>query len=464
MSPADRGCPVDHAEEDTNEDGDVSRRHFVRAALAVGGTSALSACVNRYGASSAPGGTSDPASLPTRQFAWNAALPKGPHGNVKIPNHQLILLFDYVGSGAPTEADREQVQATFDSLSRAYQWGTGDEFNPTSTTGLLWLVGYSRSYFDRFAESFPGQIDLARPSTVLEQIGETGATAPTPETYDAFVLLSSDEPQVLLRTEQALLGQFAELNGERMAASLDGVLEVRDRRTGFIGVGRPADRLDVDGVPDNSPTAMGFRSGFKDNQASEDSVAISVSPFADGTTAQISRIALDLDGWYDHGADERVELMFSPDHTEADIGEIGELLAGRSQVSRSQVDSAESDARERGCIGHTQKTAAARDENFEPLLLRRSEGVSTDLGEPGMNFLSLQEGTSDFVETRRAMNGEHLDDEVHAAVDDAKDGIRSYVNVRTRATFLVPPRSSLALPRPRPRTESRTGATGSRSP
>jgi hypothetical protein len=62
-----------------------------------------------------------------------------------------------------------------------------------------------------------------------------------------------------------------------------------------------------------------------------------------------------------------------------------------------------------------------------------------------MNFLSLQRGIEDFVETRRAMNGEHVD----AEVATGNDGIRHYVSVRRRGTFLVPPRRLRALPIPR---------------
>jgi len=56
MGPTDRG---------------VSRRDFVKAAVAIGGTSALSACLDREGAPDLDTGPEDLSALPARQHAWN---------------------------------------------------------------------------------------------------------------------------------------------------------------------------------------------------------------------------------------------------------------------------------------------------------------------------------------------------------------------------------------------------------
>jgi len=278
---------------------------------------------------------------------------------------------------------------------------------------------------------------------------------------------------VLLSAEQALRGEFGTLNGVPVEAALTDAFDVVDRRTGFLGVGRPARAFETVDIPDTSPTAMGYRSGFKDNQATEDRVAIGIGPFADGSTLHVSRLKFDLDTWYDHSETERVHRMFSPEHTPEQVGEIGEHLGGQSRISKESVDRTVEDAREYDMVGHTQKVAAARDRNFEPKLLRRSEGVSTDLDEPAMNFLSLQRHIEAFLEVRRAMNcpahggdfvrreaegGADAEDRgqvppdsgcpAHAEVPEEDNGIDGFIEALTRSTYLVPPRSLRALPTP----------------
>ena len=454
-------CPHGESSVDTSLRATFSRRGFLESALAVGGSGALGACLERTKESDIPRGTADQSALPARQFAWNEWLPRGPHGNPFLPGHQLIVFWNYAGDGTPNTEERAQVERAFRAVEEAYQRGTGDEFNPTSTDGLLYFVGYSRAYFDRYGETLPARLDLQRPGTVLDTLDESAAA----DTYDAVTVLTSDTVPVLLSVEQALRGELETVNGVEMT-SLAGALEPVARRTGFLGRGRPTEELSVDSVPETSPTAMGFKSSFRDNQAGEDTVAIPDGRFADGTTLQVSRLVFDLEaragdsdgrgeqsgdsdgastgGWYDRDREARIELMFSPEHDEERVGDIGERLAGKSQIERKTVENVDRHARREGRVGHTQKVAAARDESFEPRILRRSEGVSTDLSEPSMNFLSLQQGLEDFVETRRAMNGDHLDTEV----SEENDGIRHYVTVRRRGTFIVPPRRLRALPTP----------------
>jgi len=415
----------------------VPRREFLKAALAIGGSSALSACVDREGTVEVPDG--DPASLPERQFAWNAYLPTGRHGNIKLPNHQLLLFLNYRESGPPTSSDREEVEAALKTPERAYQWGTGNEaFSPETTKGLLFFVGYSRAYFDRFEDSLPRGVDFLDPDAVVEELDEEAGV----DDYDAVLLLSSDEVQVLLSAEQALRGRFETLNGVDVEHALTDHFEVADRRTGFLGVGRPAEEFEDVPISENSPTAMGYRSGFKDNQATEDRVSVGVGPFANGSTALVSRIRFDLDSWYDLEESTRVHRMFSPGHTPEEVGEIGEHLGGQSRITQETVERTPEDAREHGSVGHTQKVAMARDDDFKPTILRRSEGVSTDLDVPSMNFSSLQRRIEDFLDVRHAMDG----DECDAEVAEAHDGILDHIEVLTRGTYLVPPRSRRALP------------------
>ena len=448
-------CPVsghggDPADERSGPSPGVDRRAFLKSALAIGGAAALSACVDRTAPLSLPVGPSESAlsSLPDRQFAWNRYLVTDAHGNTALPHHQLLLFLD-VTTENPTAAERRAVEGAFRTLERAFQRGTGGDTSANANDGLLFTVGYAPSYFDRFDESLPASVDLPTPEAVLEEIDEDPSKA---DPYDAMVLLTSDHVQALLSAEMALFGELDELNGVPVEGDLAGAFEKADRRTGFIGKQLPAERLDHP-VPEESPAAMGFKSGFRDNQAGQDRVTIQEGPFAGGTTQHVSKLEFELGSWYERDHADRVELMFSPDHSRDDVGEVGDFLASDSKVTDEVIDSTERHARERGRVGHTQKVARAREDD-SPLILRRSEGVSTDSGTPGLNFTSLQRGIADFVETRTQMNGADLPGDLGPDGDGddvmRENGILDHISVRHRANFLVPPRELRALPPARP--------------
>jgi deferrochelatase/peroxidase EfeB len=420
----------------------------VKAALAIGGSGALSACIQREGMPTVATGPDDPAAVyPERQFAWNDFMVRGGHGDTQLPNHQLILFFDYGCEGAPTAEERDRVAAAFESLERAYQRGNGgvNPYQPggADAKGLLFTVGYAPGYFERFDHDLPESVTLPDPAETLEDVGEDPTTAVD---HEVAVVLSSDEVAVLLSSEQALLGNLETLNGREVTGSLEGVLERVERRTGFVGQGLPHQRLDVEEIPERSPMSMGFKSGFSDNQAPEDRVAIDDGPFADGTLQHVSRLEIDLEAWWgDQDQPERVELMFSPEHTPEDVGDAGERLASQSQIDEADVDRLAADAADHGRVGHTQKVARARDEDFQPKILRRSEGISTGSPTPGFNFSSVQREIDHFVEVRQAMNSEDVD------LPEDEHGILSFLEVHSRGNFLVPPRRHRALPPADPR-------------
>ncbi|MFB6143649.1 MAG: hypothetical protein ABEJ30_09955 [Halorientalis sp.] len=385
-----------------------------------------------------PRGPADPTTLPDRQFAWNQFLPRDVHGNVSLPEHQLLLFFDYTGDGVPTDAERRQVETALRSLERAYQPGNGgaDPYSPAggNASGLLFTVGYAPSHFRRY-DAAPAH-PVPDPSETLARIDEPTDRA---DAHEVGMVLVSDHVTVLLAAEQALLGELDAVNGVSVAASFAGVLDRVERRTGFQGPGEPAEELDEEAVPEASPLSMGFKSNFRDSQATEDRVAIEDGPFAGGTTQHVSRLTIDLDAWYDNSDERRRHQMFSPHHTREEVGEVGNQLGRDSGVTRETVDRVEEDAEDRNLVGHSQKVAAARDDDFEPTILRRSEGVSTDTSAVGFNFTSVQRRIERFVEVRGAMN-ESYD------VPDDRDGIRGYIEATSRANFLVPPRSLRALP------------------
>ena len=419
-------------------DRGISRRAFVKAAVAIGGASALAACTAREDAPDLPQGPNDLSGFPMRQHAWNAVLDLDDADNHLGPRHRVLLYLDYTSDGTPADSDRRTVERAFRNLEHAY---------PRSNDGLLFTASYSEAYFERFEDALPDEVDLAKPEA-LTPFEEPALDAP-----DTVVHLASDYGSVVLGAEQALLGEQDELNGVSIKTTLNGVFERTDRRTGFVGAGLPADNQDVDGIPDSEPVPddaplyMGFKSGFNKNQATEDRVTIQSGPFVGGSVQQISKIQLHLDQWYDQDSrSQRVGKMFCPAHAVSGAVEgVGENLGNSSGMD--DCAPAENAARESGVVGHSQKMVSAR-ENDRPVILRR-DFDSTDGGDAGLHFLSLQRTTSDFTDTREAMNGTDL------AADSAlgqknNNGILQYMTVTNRGNYLVPPREHRALPVPQP--------------
>jgi len=424
----------------------LSRRELVKAAVAIGGSAALSACLDREG-DTPMSPDADPSDRPARQHAWNDALATDDHGNVVPPRHHLLLYLDYAGDGTPTDDDRDRVETALRSLERAF---------PPGADGLLFTTGYAPAYFDRFDASLPESVDLPDPRAL------SSFEDPALDDPDVVVHLASDRGSALLAAEAGLLGESDEVDGVEMETTFEGVFEPASladdgphRRTGFIGDGLPAENQDVSGVPDSepvpedSPLYMGFESGFAKNQASEDRVTIDDGPFAGGTTQHVSKIRLRLDDWYgEQDRDDRVAEMFCPVHAEEGRVEgTGTNLGDSNRVDEECVERIDDHAAEYGRVGHAQKNARIR-EDGSPIILRR-DFDSTDGDEAGLHFLALQEGIGDFVATRSAMNGTDQTDNP-AVRQRVNNGILEYTFVRRRGNFLLPPRARRSLPRPDP--------------
>jgi len=421
----------------------IDRRAFVKSAVAIGGGAALSACLDRGAALDVSRGPEEPtAALPERQHAWNAALPTTDEGNNHHPRHRVLLALDY-GDGTPTDDERATVEAALTGVERAYE---------RSASGLLLTISYSPYYFQRFDDSLPESIDLPEPRAL------SSFEDPDADDTDAILHLASDHGEVVIGAEEALKGELDELNGvSQPDSSLTDVLSVRERRTGFIGDGLPAENQDVDGVPDDEPVPedaplyMGFESAFEGNQPSEDRVTIQEGPFAGATTQQLSTLTLNLKQWYEQDSrDQRVSKMFCPHHAANDVVEgTGENLGTDPQLDDCG-DPMET-ARNEGVVGHGQKMAEVREDD-QPIILRR-DFDSTDQNRAGVHFLSLQRAITDFVDTREAMNGEEI--EGNSAVGQrTNNGILQYIDTVRRGNFLVPPRSLRALPPANPDGEA----------
>ena len=420
--------------------GGISRRAFVKAAVAIGGSTALAACQKREKMPEIPQGPSDLSALSERQHAWNEHLATDAHSNRLAPAHNVVLLLSYVGDGPPTAEDRDTLKTALQSLERAYQRGS---------SGLLFTIGYSPAYFERFDAPLPESVDLPKPKALAP------FEDPMLDQQDIVLHLASDYGQLVLAAEEALFGKRDKLNGVEIQADVADLFEKADRRTGFVGEGLPAENQDVRGIPDSkpvpedSPLYMGFKSGFTKNQASEDRITLQDGPFAGGTTQQLSRIRLQLEQWYEQDSrDQRVAKMFCPVHAEQNLVEgVGDNLGDESKMTDECIENVDEHARTKGVVGHSQKSAQARKDG-SPVILRR-DFDSTDDGEAGLHFISLQRAISDFVDTREAMNGSDLA-ETAAIGQKTNNGILQYMSVKRRGNFLLPPRSHRALPPARP--------------
>lgn len=434
----------------------VDRRTFLRSAVAIGGASALAACIDREeppasGSDGVDSGTVVRGGGGDRQFGWNDHLERDERGIPVPPRHHVLVFLEYTEAVPPEEGVRGEVDVAFDTLDRAFEW---------SDDGLLFTVGYSPYYFDRFDEDLHDSVDLQEPRPL------TGFEDPEIDRYDGLVHLASDSARAVLAAEQALSGGVDEVNGVEVEADLTSAFEVADRRTGFIGEGLPAENQDVDGIPDDEPVEegaplyMGFHSQNlheedvekpkeevkSANQASEDSVAIEEGPFAEGTTQHVSQLKLDLHDWYgelSHGI--RVQRMFSGPTDPEFIGRFGEDAVddGVEDFHRH----AENSARSYDVLGHAEKTARARDEDNDPVILRR-DFDSTDGGRAGVHFVALQEKVQDFVTTRSMMAGGDLTGLSEEVGDVENNGILEFIEVERRGNYLVPPVDSRSLPLP----------------
>ena len=409
---------------------ETSRRDYLRALVAVGGTAALSACLDLTGDESGSGvPTGDPVERPARQHAWNDALGTDDDGNPRPPEHHVLVPLSLTTT--PDADASDTVEAAFQSLERAYAH---------DPAGLLFTVGYSPAYFAQVSSEEP--IPAPEAITTLE--------SPEFDEFDAVVHLASDEAAVVMEAEQALLGETDEPNGVEMDATLEGVFErAEPRRTGFVGPGLPAEHTGLDGVPDSvpeeAPFFMGFRSGFAESQAPEERVTIQDGPYAGGTTMHVESLTLQLQTWFEQDNHfQRVSKIYSPKHGEEELaGDVGEKLGTSTGVAGEIAERTEQDARERGMVGHAQKAARARDDDGTPPLLRRDFNT-VDNEVPGVHFLSLQRSIDEFVRVRQAMAGEDLAGE--GVGQRLNNGILQYIFVRRRGNFLLPPREDRALP------------------
>ena len=434
-------------------DTSTSRRAVLKAALATGGTAALSACLEAVDDEPIPQGVDDPETLPDRQFAWNDGLDRDEDGNVMLPEHHLFLYLTYDGEAeteadgawTPTAADRRRLEAALQTIERAYE---------RSNDGVVFDLGYSPAYFDRFVSPLPDSVDLPPPRRL------TPVDTPTLDQQDALLQLASDRSDALLTIEETLFADGDDapttLNGIEVAGRLSDVFAVDDRRTGFMGPGLPASNQGVGGIPEDGPVPteaplfMGFKVGFEQNQASEASVAITEGPFAGGTTKHVARIRQQLDKWYtENSHEEMVAKLFSPQMAESGAVEgVGGNLGDDNGITEALQEAIDETAAEFGLVGHAEKAARGNRDSEGNIRTLRRHVESTDNDNASLHFPSYQQTISEFEAVQEAMNGTEIVEDEPTIQPRVKNGIFRYIFVENRGNFLIPPRSLRALPTP----------------
>ncbi len=366
---------------------------------------------------------SQPAGLPPRQFAWTETLETDQYGNPVAPRHDRLLFFDVQGPASPAGA--RLLEASLRTLERTFPW---------SPAGLLFTAGWGPGYFERTLR-VPAPIPKAKRLSEFE--------LPAIDDYDLCLHLACDDERRLADVEAALV-HGAPLAGAEGALNIAAALRWRETRTGFVGSGLPAADQHVGGIPTGSPVDpgtplfMGFKSGLRRNQATEESVTITTGPFAQGTTMQVSYMRLRLDSWYDDLSDrERIARMYAPQVTP-------------EQVKHFTTD-AESDPgllsqaiSRYGVIGHSQTSARAR-RHGKPVIIRRDFNT-VDGGQAGLHFVSIQRSIADFVRTRTAMNASSAQLYNPAITDTVNNGINEFIFVLKRANYVIPSRAQRSFP------------------
>jgi dye decolorizing peroxidase len=364
-----------------------------------------------------------PPGLPDRQHAWTATLARDSDGNPVSPQFDRLVFFNI--DGIPGPAHARVLEAALRTLERSYAWGPA---------GLLFTAGWGPGYFERL---------LHVPSPIPHATGLSDFEFPAIDDYDLCIHLACDDERRMAAIEAALLNT-APLRGADGPLDISSALRWQETRTGFTGAGLPAQRQDVGGippgnpVPNSAPLFMGFKSSLRRNQATEDDVTIQTEPFGGGTTMQVSYMRLSLDTWYQNLSErERVARMYAPQITPEQVAHFTTDASSDPNLLNQAIN-------RYGVIGHAQTSARAR-RNNKPLILRRDFNT-TDGGQAGLHFVSLQRTIEDFITTREAMNATSAQLQNPSITDTVNNGINEFTFVAKRANYILPTRPNRSFP------------------
>ena len=368
-----------------------------------------------------------PSGVPEEQFAWNDLLRQDSYGNPQLPFHNFLAMLDVNG-----EPNSQKVSRLEGVLSRL------EELFPRRSAGVLFLLGWGPSYFRDVLGLPDAKIPIPNPQPL------SSFETPTLDRYHACLHVAGDQIQHVEAVRAALFEGRAAVDRTPVDLDVRSVFQLKEIRTGFVGAPLPSEHQDAGGIPPGhpvpatSPLFMGFHSGFRGNQATEEEITITKGYFRGGTTMHVSRLRLRLNDWYTRlTEEERVARMFSPFQTASQVAN----FTDNPPVDPDRVVQA---AKRHGVVGHAQKSARAR-RNGRPIMLRRDFNT-IDGDNAGLHFVALQRSIDDFVAVRRAMNGENLPYENPAIQPRINNGILEFMFVLNRANFIVPPRWKRSFP------------------
>jgi hypothetical protein len=342
------------------------------------------------------------------QHAWEATYAADELGRPVSPAFHRLVMLEVTRSPAANEVRR--MERALRDLETRFRHGPA---------GLLMVVGWGPGYFARHTDGDPPigrPVALARDERALM------------EDIDVCIHLAADDDDRLELAIAALLDDGP--------TGLGDPLRLREVRTGFTGVGLPARFVRSD-IPQDSPLLLGFHSGLRRNQATEDEITIEHGPLKGGTTMHVSRLVLDLDAWYRLDDETRAAQMYAPTVSAA-------RAATFAEDATSDFERLPETARSHGIVGHAQAAARARLDG-RPRLNRR-DFATVDGGLPGTHFVSLQRDLADFNATRAVMNAADARLHHHSIELRRHNGINQFMNVLSRATFAVPARAQRAYP------------------
>jgi len=416
----------------------LTRRRFLLGAGVVAGAGAAAAAgagIDQALGSSAPATPanpappsvalgSQPAGLPARQHAWTATLARDQYGNPVPPLFDRLLFFDV--NGTPTGAKARVLEAALRTLERTYPWGP---------SGLLLVAAWGQPYF-------ADVLHVAAPIPVATALSDF--ELPAIDDFHLCLHLASDDEPRLAAVEAALV-RGAPLPGADGPLDVSSALRWRQTRTGFTGAGLPAKHQHIGGipagdpVPASAPLFMGFKSSLTRNQATEDDVTIPAGPFAGGATMHASYMRLSLDDWYGQlSVRERVARMYAPQVTPAEVTDDFTTDAESDPTLLGQAIT------RYGVVGHAQTSATVR-RGGRPIILRRDFNT-TDGGQAGLHFVSLQRTIADFVTTRTAMNATSAQLQNPSITDTVNNGINEFIFVLKRGNYVLPTRADRSFP------------------
>ena len=386
----------------------ITRRRLLIAGAGAATAGALAAC-GGDDATPVPRVRALPGGRPDRQFAWDGSLFSDGFGNRTAPRHHRLVHLEL--TGPPTVAAAAALEDGLRAIEEA----------PAGPRGLLVLVGWGPAWFNL----------LDRESPVPEPEALTADEAPDLDRFVACVHLASDNERLLKAAEAQL------------RRAIRSPFAIADQRAGFTAPGVPR-RLSgtLNGLPEgqprkSAPLFMGFASGFARNQAREDDIAIADGAWAGGTTMHVSVLSLALATWYGSLTEEqRAARMFAPEIKLQRVLEPGDGIDPPDDVVAA--------AKRHGLVGHAQSMAALR-RNGRPRILRRDfNGV--DGRQPLVHFVALQRSIEDFVLTRQAMAAAKAVAADERVTPHVNNGINEWTTTRSRANYLVPPRTRRTCP------------------